>query len=276
MSSSPVRTAQRLLSDADLAFITEDKSIAPSQLVDLRQALATDEALRAEVLGADRLFRRILSFDEAFVHISPRLFFEVLLRRAVQELGRAAHILERAGSQRLPVFLDDDAVKVVARPVVLDYLADMLSSFTRIESHTVRVRVRRGVWRKSRYSDLDVASLLRLASETEETHRLPVYKRIGDASLLVIGIFPDFPATATRYPGTGALRRRGERLTTEEYEDIAARAYRTAAEHPSAESPLAEAVLLLSEHVIDAKRPLNHLADQYLRFRRTQLFGASG
>lgn len=32
-------------------------------------------------------------------------------------------------------------------------------------------------------------------------------------------------------------------------------------------------MLMLSDHVIDAKRPLSRMADQFLRFRRGSLFG---
>ena len=99
-----------------------------------------------------------------------------------------------------------------------------------------------------------------------------MYKRAADASLLILGVFPDFAASATRYPGTGALRRRGARLSTEEYEHVAAKAYRLASEHPSAEEWLAEAAATLSEHVIDAKRPLTYAAEQYLRIRRDKFF----
>ena len=270
VATSTVRVAQRLLSDADLEFVTEGAR-APAQL---RMQLATDEALRAEVLDDERLFRRVVALDNAFVRISPRLFFEVLLRRALRELGRTTHVIERSGSQHVPVFVGEEGLRAVAQPAVRDYLADMLASFTRVESHTTRVRVRRGVWRKARYSDMDVPSLLRLAQQTDEAQRMPVYKRAGDACLLILGVFPDFAATATRYPGTGAPRRRGARLSTEEYEHISARAYRLAAEHPAAaEAGIAEPMWVLSEHVLDAKRPVSHIADHHLRLRHGDLFG---
>ena len=270
-----IRMAQRLLSEADLRFVVEDATgLAGADR--LRVQLATDEGMRTEVLGAERLFRRVVALDEAFVRISPRLFFEVLLRRALQELARTVHVIERSGSQHVPVFVGEEGLRVIAQSAVRDYLADMLASFTRVESHTVRVRVRRGVWHKARYSDMDVTSLLRLAQQTDEAQRMPVYKRAGDACLLILGMFPDFAATATRYPGTGAPRPRGARLGTEEYEHIAVRAYRLAAEHPAAAGTgVAEPMLVLSEHVLDAKRPLGHIAERYLRLRRGALFGVS-
>lgn len=264
--------AKRLLSDADLTFVVDGPASADG-LAELRRSLAADEPRRAEVLGDDRLFRRVLAMDDALVRVSPRLFFEILLRRAIRDITHAVHVFERAGSDRVPLFLGEREVEAISQPVVIDYLAEMLASFTRINSHTARVRVRRGVWRKSRYSDLDVPSLLRLASEVGEPQRLAVYQRAGDASLLILGVFPDFAASATRYPGTGALRRRRGRLSTEEYENVAARAYKVVADDPAAEASLVEPMRVLSEHVIDAKRPLIHLAENYLGLRQGDMFG---
>lgn len=272
MPTSSLAYAKRLLSDADLVFIVGGPS-SVEDLMDLRQSLAIDESRRAEVLGDDQLFQRVLAMGDALVRISPRLFFEVLLRRAIHDITRAVHVLERAGRDRVPLFVGKREVQAISRPVVIDYLAEMLASFTKINSHSARVRVRRGVWRKSRYNDLDVPSLLRLASEVDETRRMAVLQRAGDASLLILGVFSDFAASAIRYPGTGALRRRLGRLTTEEYEHVAARVYKLVADDPATDASNVEPLRMLSEHVIDAKRPLVYLAENYLRLHQGDLFG---
>lgn len=272
MPTSSLAYAKRLLSNADLAFIVDGPSRV-DDLRDLRQSLAIDESRRAEVLGDDQLFQRVLAMDDALVRISPRLFFEVLLRRAIHDITRAVHVLERAGRDRVPLFVGEREVQAISQPVVIDYLAEMLASFTKINSHTARVRVRRGVWRKSRYSDLDVPSLLRLASEVDETRRMAVLQRAGDASLLILGVFSDFAASAIRYPGTGTLRRRRGRLTTEEYENVAGQVYKLVADDPATDSSNVEPLRVLSEHVIDAKRPLVYLAENYLRLHQGDLFG---
>lgn len=272
MPTSSLAYAKRLLSDADLAFIVDGPS-SVDDLMGLRQSLAIDESRRAEVLGDDQLFQRVLAMEDTLVRISPRLFFEVLLRRAIHDITRAVHVLERAGRDRVPLFVGEREVQAISRPVVIDYLAEMLASFTKINSHTARVRVRRGVWRKSRYNDLDVPSLLRLASEGDETRRMAVLQRAGDASLLILGVFSDFAASAIRYPGTGTLRRRRARLTTEEYENVAGRAYKLVADDPATDTSNVEPLRVLSEHVIDAKRPLVYLAENYLRLHPGNLFG---
>jgi len=270
--TSSLAYAKRLLSDADLAFIVDGPS-SVDDLMGLRQSLAIDESRRAEVLGDDQLFQRVLAMEDTLVRISPRLFFEVLLRRAIHDITRAVHVLERAGRDRVPLFVGEREVQAISRPVVIDYLAEMLASFTKINSHTARVRVRRGVWRKSRYNDLDVPSLLRLASEGDETRRMAVLQRAGDASLLILGVFSDFAASAIRYPGTGTLRRRRARLTTEEYENVAGRAYKLVADDPATDTSNVEPLRVLSDHVIDAKRPLVYLAENYLRLHPGNLFG---
>lgn len=273
MASSAYRKASRLLSDADLAFVAEASPAPLPGREKLREFLATDEAYRRQVLGDGNVFRRVTAMDEAIVRVSPRLLFEVLLRQALGELARVGHVIERSGSDRVPVFLNDSA-EAVSSPEVLGYLAEMLASFTRVSSYTTRVRVRRGTWRRVRHSDLDVGSLVQLAHDAEAEHRMPLYKRAADACLFIVGMFPDFPATATRYLGTGALRSRMGRLSTEEYETLGSRMYRLAADHPAAaDAGLAGAMDRLSARMIEARRPLNHIAEHYLRFKRQTLFG---
>jgi hypothetical protein len=58
----------------------------------------------------------------------------------------------------------------------------------------------------------------------------------------------------------------------EEYEHVAAKAYRLASEHSSADEWLSEAVSTLSGHVIDARRLLNYVEEQYLRIWRDKFF----
>ena len=218
-----------------------------------------------------------MATDEAFACVTPRLFFEVLLRRAAQDLANVAHTMDTSGRSRVPVFDAADVVELLAAPGVVDYLATMLSSFTRVESYTQRVWVRRGIVRRVRHSDMDPHSLLRLAYHADEADRLAILKRAADVCLLVLGLFPDFPAAAGRYP-SGALRPRHpsrQRLSTEEYETLGGRIYALAAEHPdAAEGGLARLFELLSERIIEAKKPLSYLSEHYLGFRRERLFGA--
>ena len=271
-----LRNVERGLTYADIAFIHEALGADAPGEDELPQLLA-DEERRAEILGSQRLFEALLPHDGSLAPVSPRLFFEALLRRAVEELQGAQHTFERTGSvsgERVPVFDAAEVAAFAAQPRILHYLASLLSSFTKVHSHTERVWVRRGVVRKVRYSDLDVHSMLRLIHQTEEHERLPLYRRTGDLCLLILGVFPDFAATAHRYPGSGALRGQSSyrrRLSTEEYETVAAEMYGHAAQYGTGEMSAVHRAL--RERIADAKKPLNFMAEHYLGFRRDRLFG---
>ena len=271
-----LRNVERGLTYADIAFIHEALGTDAPPEDEMPQLLA-DEEHRARLLGSQRLFDALLPHDGSLAPVSPRLFFEALLRRAVGELQGARHTFERTGSisgERVPVFDAADVAAFAAQPRILHYLASMLSSFTKVHSHTERVWVRRGVVRRVRYSDLDVHSMLRLIQQTEEHERLPLYRRTGDLCLLILGVFPDFAATAHRYPGSGALRAQSSyrrRLSTEEYETVAAEMYGHAARYDTGEAAAVHRTL--AARVPDAKKPLNFMAEHYLGFRRDRLFG---
>ena len=271
-----LRNVERGLTYADIAFIREALGAGVPAEDEMPQLLANEEH-RARLLGDSRLFEALLPHDGSLAPVSPRLFFEALLRRAVDELQGARHTFERTGSvsgERVPVFDAAEVAAFAAQPRILHYLASMLSSFTKVHSHTERVWVRRGVVRKVRYSDLDVHSMLRLIQQTEEHERLPLYRRTGDLCLLILGVFPDFAATAQRYPGSGALRAQSSwrrRLSTEEYETVASEMYGHAARYDTGEASTVHRTL--AARIADARKPLNFIAEHYLGFRRDRLFG---
>ncbi len=271
-----LRNVERGLTYADIAFIHEALGTDAPAEDEMTQLLA-DEERRARLLSDSRLFDALLPHDGSLAPVSPRLFFEALLRHAVTELQGAQHTFERTGSvsgERVPVFDAAEVAAFAAQPRILHYLAALLASFTKVHSHTERVWVRRGVVRKVRYSDLDVHSMLRLIQQTEEHERLPLYRRTGDLCLLILGVFPDFAATAQRYPGSGALRAQSSyrrRLSTEEYETVAAEMYGHAARYDSGEWSTVHRAL--ASRIPDAKKPLNFMAEHYLGFRRDRLFG---
>ena len=272
-----VGAAHRLLSDADIQWIAGNAPVRLPPHTELRRRLAEEEPFRLEVLGSEWLFQRMMDREDALPLISPRLFFEVLLRRAATDLDRQGHTWERSGRQQLPVFDSAQVAELASLPVMLDYLAGTLASFTRTQSYTVRVWVWHGIVSKVRYSDIDVHSLMRLAQRTGEAERFPLYRRAGDVCLLILGIFPEYAATAHRYPGTGQPRLRSRsrpQLGVEEYETLGQQLYGLAAECPeAAESGLVHPLSLLRDHIIEAKKPLNFIAEHYLGHRRGQLFG---
>ena len=186
---------------------------------------------------------------------------------------------ERRHQQKVVLFDADQVVDLLAHPEVTDYLARMLASFTRINSVTIPIRVRPGIWRRLHINDLDVDSLLAYAATVEGNERFQVYQRIGDACLFLAGIFPEHIESRQRYPMSGQprSRRQGSLMhSLEDYESYGQAFYRLAAEQEIARLQALDDVLhTLSQHFVLAEKPLAFLAGRYLALRKHRLFAAS-
>ncbi|MCX8126935.1 MAG: hypothetical protein N3E40_07375, partial [Dehalococcoidia bacterium] len=127
------------LSDSDLDFVIRVAAPDFSDKEKLKRLIREDEAFRKGLVGDDRVFRRLMADEDVFMKISPALYFEVLLRQALKELRNANYTIERVGNEQVPVFDVGSVVSLLANETVLEYLGDMLCSFTRIESYTIPV-----------------------------------------------------------------------------------------------------------------------------------------
>lgn len=189
------------------------------------------------------------------------------------------HTLKRAGKQSIPVFDTPAVVRLLARAGVVEYLADMLASFTRVQSYVVPVRVRWGVRRRVRYNDMDIDSLMRLCATAEESQRFRFYKRIADVCLFITGVFAGhtFLGHARPWPDQPRPLRFRARRRLEEYEMEGMRFYGLAGKHPTARTlELSDVLGLLREHFGSARRPLSLISTQYLHSGRRRLFGMPG
>ena len=264
------------LTDRDLEFLAETRSPEVSDKWRLKQILREDEDFRNAFISDEKIFRRLMDDDHIFIKISPTLFFEILLRKAAQDLSRVSYTLEKSLTMSIPVFDTNDLVELLARESLLIYLADMLSSFTRIESYVFSIRIGERIWKKIRFNDLDIVSLMAFCEAVDDDLRMGIYKRIADICLFILGIFPDYIEQDYRYPVSGTIRPRigrHRRISAQEYEKAGRKFYKMAAEHPSAlEIELAEVFRDLHENFQKATKPLNHIADYYLRYKRDALF----
>jgi hypothetical protein len=260
----------------DLRFLVETLMPGYSDQEEAVALLATDDEMIGRMLDEDRLFERIAGQDEILVRISPWLFFTVLLRRARRDLEREAFTVEQRARQKVVLFDADQVTDLLADEAVLDYLASMLASFTRVQNVTVRYRVRPGIWRRYRTSELDVDGMIRAAERMEEPLRFDPYRRIGDVCLFLSGMFPEYIVSQYRYPYSGQLRPavRGRMVVTrEDYERHGQAFYRLAAEHEVAHMEGLDTVLeTLSERFILAEKPLHFLANRYLQLTKGKLF----
>jgi len=273
----PDNTYTRLrLSDRDLDFLVEVAAPDYRNKSQLKTVIREDDEFCRSFITDDRVFRRIMDDDEIVVKISPALFFEILLRHAAKDLSTVSYTLEKSRSMSIPVFDTQDLVELLNDPSIVVYMADMLSSFTRVESYAFTFRIRRGVWKKIRFNDMDITSLIRFSEVLEDDHRLGLYKRIADICLFILGIFPDFAEREYRYAHSGDIRPQiagGSRISPEEYEEKGQQFYRLAAEHRAAAvSDVSDVFWTLHEHFEKAKKPLNYIADYYLKTKRHALF----
>jgi hypothetical protein len=214
--------------------------------------------------------------EDILLAVSPRLFFEILLRRARRELERELFTVERRHQQNVVLFDAKQVVDLLSQPSLRAYLSSMLASFTRINCTTVTLPVGKGVWQRIRVSDLDVESLIRYAQAVDGEQRFWAYRRIADACLFLTGVFPESLDSPWGYAGNAQprLRRRSSLFQSlEDYEAYGRAFYRLAAEHRFARVQGLDTVLTtLSESFVLARKPLTFLAERYLSLRKGRLF----
>jgi hypothetical protein len=264
------------LSEKDLDFLVETAHPGVTDKPRLKQIIREDEDFRNKIIADEKVLKRIADDDEILLKISPLLFFQILLRKTASDLSQLSYTFEKTSTMIIPVFDAKEVADLLNHAPLLLYLADMLSSFTRVESYAISFRTKKGIWRKIRFSDLDIPSLISFSEAVEDEYRLGFYKRIADLCLFVLGIFPDFVVRECRYPFSQELRPRirgKKRIRPEDYEEEGRKFYKLAAEHQSANAlELSEVFWALHENFQKAKKPLNFIAENYLHHKRHQLF----
>ncbi|MEC7885072.1 MAG: hypothetical protein VYD55_06075 [Chloroflexota bacterium] len=267
--------------DGDLDFLVSIVVPGLSNALSVREAIRNDPAYRKAIVSDERVFFQVINDKESFLKISPSLYFEVLLRRAQKDLISSSYTIEREGRGNIPVFDTGKVAGFLDTPNMLEYLANMLASFTRIRSFVVPVRVRKEIRRRVRYNDMDVDSLIDFAARVDESERFSYYKRIGDVCLFLTGLFRDSTYSqkshfgsnfqSGTYPRTTFVRKR--RRSVEEYESEGRRFYRLAEEHPTASVlELTDVFSVLRDEFSAARKPLAFLSARYLHSRPNKLF----
>ena len=122
-------------SESDILFLVE--TVAPALLSKI-DTIKDDPDIIEGIMDQEvsKLFQRIMQMNEEAVMatITPRFLFEILIRTAHRDLESQAYTVERTASQKIPVFDSSEVVRFLNNKVVLKYLADMLTSFTRVYS----------------------------------------------------------------------------------------------------------------------------------------------
>ncbi len=275
------------LTDADLALLAS-VAAAPADAGQLSAAgpaadassLRGDPAALLRLLEHPGVFRAVLGPDDTApgraVLASPFLVFAVFVQRAAAELASMGHVPERTGlRQRVPLF-DAPALRdFLADPARRLFLAELLASFTRVASGRYRVRAG-GRTRTRRFSELDPVRLAGLLEAVPQAERPGVYRRLGDVSLFLTGVFPDYAAAHALSPVNAARLLRAARLPAAEQDRLAdtpaiellehlgSRWYRAARELAPVVTARVTVVGEVAGRFRQARRVLNHVADRYL------------
>jgi hypothetical protein len=266
------------LSDSDLGLLAS----ATETRDDVRRDPARLEALIDSAATFRELFR--VPGREPFVRATPFLMFAVLIHRVVRDLGQASFVEEWVGPrQRVPVFDTAGLKDFGANPLRRFFLVQLLASYTNVASGSMLVKTSRG-WRRRRFSELDPMRLIELAELVPEPERPSVYRRLGDLSLFLTGIFPDYAAerlvAERERRGLERALRPADRDQSEGrdgiwlLEQLGRRAYRIAQQGADRGAPMAGVLGDVSENFAVARRILNFLTDRYLYPMRRQWFGA--
>src|SRR5215471_3068084 len=241
--------------------------------------LRRDPAALLQLLEHPGVFSAVLGQGDAAgwaAPASPFLVFAVCVQRAAAELASMDYLPERTGPrQRVPVF-DAPALRdFLAAPARRLFLAELLASFTRVASGRYRARAG-GRMRTRRFSELDPARLAGLLEAVPQAERPGVYRRLGDVTLFLTGVFPDYATAYALGPVDAARLLRAAQLPASQQERLAATPAIELLEHLGARwyraardlAPVATARLTVVGEVADrfrqARRVLNHVTDRYL------------
>jgi hypothetical protein len=275
-----------ILSENDLLFVIRTLMPGYREQGRMIKILQEDADILEGMLADEKLFRILVDDPQSLVRVSPQLFFTVLLNQVKSELKERSYTVETGFGSPALVFDSGKVVRFLEDRRMRNYLADMLASFVRINSFTIPVRIRKGIWRKYRFSDFDIDSLIRYSEILAEEQRFPSYKRIADICLFTRGVFPDF--LEGRTVGVPRDKQSASRLAgkdKEELEKYGTHFYRAAAEYAELmeryrSSPLEQERLqgtvqvlqYLSEHFVLAVKPLSIMASRYLEPFKEELF----
>lgn len=220
------------------------------------RTLREDSDILNGMIEDPRLLKRILSSEEEIVKISPQLFFAVLISAVRKDLEDLPFTLERSSHDAVAVFDVERVKEFLDIPMIRSYLIDMLASFIKINSYTVPVRVRKGIWYRYRFNDFNIQNLMDYADSLEENRKFPALKRIADLCLFIIGFY------SRSLPNTIYTRRR--QLSKDEVIALGKTYYETASKHETANRLRLDDVMRdIGEQFELAVKPLSLIADNY-------------
>jgi hypothetical protein len=288
------------LTEADLRLIARAVGASAAAVAELAGDAAAIEGLLADPRVFSAVFGTVSpgspaspAAPEVLVFASPFLAFGVAVHRAVADLAAMDYLPERSGlRQRVPVFDTPELRDFLGTAERRLFLAELLASFTRVASGRYRVPSRwggsgpgaapgpgagsGGRSRTRRFSELDPVKLAGLIEVAPEESRPGIYRRLGDVSLFLAGVFPDYSAMHAFGPVDVSRLLRSARVPAGDRDGLAAapaldlleylgaRWYRAALATAPVRTARLDVVGEVAERFRQARRVLNHLADRYL------------
>jgi len=288
------------LTEADLRLIARAVGASAAAVAELAGDAAAIEGLLADPRVFSAVFGTVSPGSPAspaasavLVFASPFLAFGVAVHRAVADLAAMDYLPERSGlRQRVPVFDTPELRDFLGSAERRLFLAELLASFTRVASGRYRVPSRwggsgpgaapgpgagsGGRSRTRRFSELDPVKLAGLIEVAPEESRPGIYRRLGDVSLFLAGVFPDYSAMHAFGPVDVSRLLRSARVPAGDRDGLAAapaldlleylgaRWYRAALATAPVRTARLDVVGEVAERFRQARRVLNHLADRYL------------
>ena len=238
------------------------------------RTLRKDEEILDGMLADDKLFNFVMDDPESVLRISANLFFTILLNRVKTELAQRSYTIEHDDRHPMVVFDGGDVASFLQSKKIRSYLVELLTSFVRINSFTIPIRVRKGIWRKIRFSDFDIDSLIKYSQLVDHTQTFQTYKRIADICLFSLGVFPDYIDIQSHKLSQGYLR--PDAMKTGSRAGLANHGryfYKAAAQHEAAQiNGLADVLNDMSEKFMLAAKPLAFMAGRYLGLIKEKLF----
>jgi hypothetical protein len=276
---------------ADYLTETDLRLLAAAACLPGGQDLA-DPAVLEPLLADPRVFDAVFGRPGDVVLASPFLAFVVAVHRAARDLSGAGYLPERSGlRQRVPVFDTPELREFLRSSQRRLFLAELLASFTRIASGRYRVPSRWGSTarpRTRRFSELDPVRLAGLLDVMPSQSRPGIYRRLGDVSLFLAGVFPDYSVMHAFGPADVSRLLRSARVPEAERDGLAsapalelleylgARWYRAALAAAPVRTARLDVVGDIAGRFRQARRVLNHLADGYLIGPTASWFGQPG
>ena len=244
------------LADKDLLFLIQSYANKRNDHEHVRDLIENDADIIGMMVESDRVFEKLMDQSTAVHNISPFFFFTLLLRRSTIELQKRPDQLEEALDElnrRKPVIPwgRERAIKLLRDATMAEYLANMISVFT-CSSRMFKVQDGDS---ESYYYLFDLIETLQ---KSDPVRQYKIYCHIGNYSLFLTGLFPEFVEHQYRY--------RRQLVDDHFYVGFGKTYYGLASDHHMARyNELATVFSRLSTGFEIFKHLLNYMAFRYLR-----------